>query len=283
MSAPGYAVRARTGLAELRKVAAFVRRDLLVLLSYRTALFSDWFGLLLQVAIFSFVARMVDPDVLPSFGGTRPSYLEFVAVGIGVGAFTQIGLSRVSAAVRQEQLMGTLDSVLAQPVGLGVVQFGSVAFDLLYTPLRIAAFLALSSVLFDLDLRAAGFGPAAAVTVVFLLVMWGVGVGAGAAVLTFRRGAGMVTATTLLASAASGAYFPVALLPAWSRGIVERNPIALELEGVRAAVLGEAGYADLLPILGQLAPMAVITLTLGFAALRAALRRELRRGTLSLY
>ena len=56
---------------------------------------------------------MVDQSVLPTYGGSEVSYLEFAAVGIALGVFIAFALDRVATAIRGEQLMGTLESVLS--------------------------------------------------------------------------------------------------------------------------------------------------------------------------
>jgi len=67
--------------SEFRKLAAFVRRDLLEMLSYRLALVSDWLSMIGQVVVFYFVGRMVSPDTIAAYGGSRVSYIEYVSVG----------------------------------------------------------------------------------------------------------------------------------------------------------------------------------------------------------
>ena len=66
--------------SELRKVPAFLRRDVLIMLSYRLAFISDWLNLFLQVVLFYFIGRMVDSSTLPTFNGTRVTYIEFASV-----------------------------------------------------------------------------------------------------------------------------------------------------------------------------------------------------------
>ena len=98
--------------------------------------FSDAANLIGQALVFSFISLMIDPDVLPTYGGNEVSYLEFASIGIALGVFVQFALDRVAVAVRGEQLMGTLESVLMTPTSPVTIQLGSVAFDLLYIPIR---------------------------------------------------------------------------------------------------------------------------------------------------
>lgn len=277
--------RSRPGLVlgEARKVAAFVRRDLLVAWSYRLSFVSDVVSLAALVLIFHFIGLMVDPAALPAYGGTRVTYLEFAVVGLALGLFMQIALQHVAQAIRNEQLMGTLESVLLTPTAPATIQLGSVAFALVYAPLRTAVLLVAIALAFGLHLELSGIGPAAAVLVVFIPFVWGLGVASAATILTFRRGAGIVGGATLGLALLSGAYFPIELLPAWASELARANPVAVAIETMRDALLGGAGWSQALPAIALLVPVAGVSLALGLAAFRLALRRERRLGTLGLY
>jgi ABC-2 type transport system permease protein len=270
-------------IGELRKVPAFIRRDFLVAWSYRVVFVSDVVNLVGQVLLFAFVGKMVDSSTLPRYDGSEVTYLEFASIGIALAVFVQFGLTRVASAVRGEQLMGTLESVLMTPTSPTTVQLGSVAFDLVYIPVRTALFLGLTAVFFGLHFSAAGALPAALILVAFIPFVWGLGVAAGATILTIRRGGGMVGFGVLALGFASGIYFPVDFLPGWVQATADFNPIALAIEGIREALLGTASAGDTAAVLAVLAPLSVASLGLGLVAFRLALRRERRRGTLGLY
>ncbi|MBI4260077.1 MAG: ABC transporter permease [Actinobacteria bacterium] len=281
MSAPGSAVA--DAWSEVRKVGAFVRRDLITAWSYRLGFFADAINLVAQTVVFSFVGKMVDPTVLPSFGGTRATYMGFVALGIALTGFLQVGLGRMVTAIRTEQFMGTLESLLMTPTRQTTLLLGSVAYDLAYVPIRTVLFLAVVSISFGVDLRSSGVLPAAAVVLLFIPFVWGLGIASAAGVLTFRRGAGLYAWFGYGLTLLSGAYFPVDLLPGWMGALAGLNPIAVALDASREALLGGAGWGDLIGPLAYLAASAVLALGAGMAALQLALRRERRLGTVGLY
>jgi len=322
---------------ELRKLPAFVRRDFLVAWSYRLPFVGDWIGLGLQAFMFYFVGLMVDPSKLPTFGGEPTTYLAFVAVGIAISAFMTLALGRVSAGIQQEQLAGTLESLLMTPTSPATVQVGAVVYDLIYVPLRTAVFLVvlalarvavgmqqeqlagtlesllmtptspatvqLGAVVYDLiyipirtavflvvialafglDFYASGLVPALVVLVVFIPFVWGLGVASAGATLTFRRGSGIVGLGTTLLVLFSGAYYPLDVLPDWVASLAELNPITIAVEGMREPLLGGTGWEGVGRAVAILLPLSVLSLALGAAAFRAALRRERRQGTLGLY
>jgi ABC-2 type transport system permease protein len=275
--------RLRLVPGEWAKLGAFVRRDFLVAWSYRMSFVSDLLSLVSMTVVFYFVGLLVDGSKLPTYDGTRVTYLEFAVVGIALGLFMQLGLDRVARAVRNEQLMGTLESLLLTPTSSSIIQVGSVAFDLVYVPVRTAVFLLAISLAFGLHFELSGLLPAIAIVIAFIPFVWGLGVASAATILTFRRGGGLIATATLGLALLSGVYFPIDLLPAWLVGVAEVNPVALAIEGMREALLGGAGWSDVLPSVAALAGLALVSLALGQAAFRAALRRERRLGTLGLY
>jgi ABC-2 type transport system permease protein len=268
---------------EARKLPAFVRRDFLVALSYRMAFVADLVNLAGQVLVFYFIGLMVDPSQLPTFGGTEVTYLEFATIGIALGVFIYVGLERVSAAIRGEQLMGTLESLLMTPTTTTTIQLGSVVFDLVYVPIRTGVFLVAVAFVFGLDYEVSGLLPAVTTLVALIPFVWGLGVASAGMILTFRRGAGSIGIGMVGLALVSGVYFPLDLLPDWIVAVSQYNPMALATEGVRDALLGGGGWSEAGPDALLLAPMSLVTLMLGILAFRLALRRERRRGTVGLY
>ena len=270
-------------LDEVAKLPAFLRRDFLTALSYRVYFVSDVLGLFSQALLFYFVGEMVDTGELPSYDGSSTTYLEFVAVGVAVGVFVQFALTRVASALRQEQLQGTLEAMLATPTAPGTIQVGSVMFDLVYIPVRTVVFLVVMTAAFGLDFQASGALPAALVLIAFIPFVWGLGVLSAAAILTVRRGAGVAAIAGGLLALLSGAYFPVRLLPQWLQEVAEWNPIAIALDSMRSSLIGGADWEAVAGDIAVLVPASALSLLVGLAVFRLALRHERGRGTLGVY
>jgi ABC-2 type transport system permease protein len=269
--------------AELGKLPAFVRRDLLIALSYRTAFAGDIVFLGAQMVVFAFIARLVDSDALPAYGGAATSYMEFVAIGIVLSLVVGVLLGRVATAIRQEQLQGTLEALLATPAAVSTVQAGSVAFDLLWVPVRMILFLAVITLTFGLDFEAAAVPKVAVLLLAFLPFVWGLGLISAAAILAFRRGGGATALVISVLAIASGAYFPLTLLPGSLEAVGRVNPFAQVLEGMREALLGGAGWEPVAADAAVLVGPSAALLLVGVAAFRLALARERRNGTLGLH
>ena len=268
---------------EARKLPAFLRRDFKLEWSYRVPFIFDWANLVTQVGLFWLVGRLVDQSRLPSFGGARPTYVQFVAIGIAISSFLQIGLTRVVSTLRNEQLMGTLESVLMTPTSPLTIQIGSVMYDLAYVPIRTGVFLLLVSILLGAPFAVGGIAPVLVMLLVFIPLVWGLGMVSAAGVLVFKKGSGFTGIAALALSATASTYVPVEAFPAWIQPLVRWNPLSLTLDATRSALLGTGRWEEVPEVLAVLVPAMVACLLLGVASFAAALRRERRRGTLGLY
>jgi ABC-2 type transport system permease protein len=270
-------------VAEARKVPAFLRRDLLTLLSYRAAFVGDLLAIAVPAVMFGFFAKLVEPSALPTYNGVATGYFEFVMIGVIIATVSGLLLAKVSTAIRQEQLMGTLEALLVTPTSPTTVQIGSAAFDLLFVPVRMAVLLLVVSLTAGLDFAASGILPSLVLLMCFVPFVWGLGLLAAAAIVTFRRGGGVIGVAMSILGLASGAFFPLALLPRWIQTLSEANPMAITMEGTRDALIGGSGWSGLGGVLVVLVPLSVAALGAGVVAFRAALTREHRNGTLGLY
>jgi ABC-2 type transport system permease protein len=270
-------------VSEAPKLAAFVRRDFRITLSYRMGAAAGLVGIAGQVLAFSFLGKLVDPTHLPVYDGTRATYIEFVAIGICLNMAVLLLVHELARALRNEQLIGTLDSLLVTPTRVGTLQVGSTLFNLLYVPLRVCLFFVVIALVFGLHVHTGGILPASILMLVFLPFLWGAGLVAAGAVLTFRRGTGVIGAGVAVLGLSSGAFFPLSVLPGWLASLEMYNPIAIVLTGIREALIGGAGWGTLATPTLELLPVAVASVAVGVFFFRLFLRRERRLGTLGLY
>jgi ABC-2 type transport system permease protein len=209
--------------------------------------------------------------------------MEFVAVGIALSGFMQLALGRVAAGIRNEQMAGTLESLLMTPTTSATIQVGTVFYDLLYIPVRTALFLVVIALFFGLHFEPDGFLPAAVVLVAFIPFVWGIGIATAGTILTFKRGAAITGFGVAALTIFSGAYFPLDLLPSWADDLAALNPVAIVVNGMRQPLLGGTGWEDTARDVAVLLPISAASLTIGILWFRRALRRERRRGSLGLY
>jgi ABC-2 type transport system permease protein len=133
------------------------------------------------------------------------------------------------------------------------------------------------------DFQADGVLPSIVLLGCFVPFVWGLGLIAAGVVVTFRRGGGVIGVTMAMLGLASGAFFPLALLPGWLQAVAEANPVAIAIEGTREALIGGTGWSDVGTAVLILVPLSAAAVLAGVVVFRTALAREYRNGTLGLY
>jgi ABC-2 type transport system permease protein len=78
-----------------------------------------------------------------------------------------------------------------------------------------------------------------------------------------------------------GTMYPISALPGPLRFLARLIPVTYSLEGMRAALLGGAGWRELWPSIAALLLFAAILLPLSFLMFASALRRTKVAGTLT--
>lgn len=259
-------------------LAAMVRRDLRITASYRVAfLFDVAFGVL-NLLVFYFISRTVQPrDV--DLGGAV-TYFDFAAVGIAMTLVIQATTTQLAAHIRQEQLTGTLEALWSQPVAAAELAFGLAGFPFVFATARAALYILIGGAFLDMNL-----GDADWIGFVLVLTMSGFAIGAigilvAGAVFAFKRGEGLAALFTFALGLLGGALFPVAALPDWVRGIATIVPTRFAFDGVRAALFEGGGWAG---SLAALAAFVVVAVPLSLVVFKAALSRSLTAGNLGQY
>ena len=176
-------------VAEAAKLPAFVRRDWKIALSYRAVFVGEAMSLAMQIVVFFFIAKLVDPGKLPQYGGTVPTYLAFVVVGLVVNLTAGALLHKVSARAAAGADDRHVRDAARDADERGDAPARSVSYTLLMVPVRAAILLVAIAIGFGLDFQASGIGPALLLLMAFLPFTWGLGLVSAAAVVTFRRGA----------------------------------------------------------------------------------------------
>ena len=129
---------------------ALVRRDWSITRSYRTALVTDLGFGFLNLVVYHFISRTLRPRVGSELAGA-PSYFAFAAVGIALTVVLQAAITGFSRRVREEQLTGTLETLLAQPISSVELALGLAGFPFLFAIFRALAYLLLAGAFLGLS------------------------------------------------------------------------------------------------------------------------------------
>lgn len=271
-------------LAELatgaRKVRATFLRDARLMMSYRLAFFLDWFAIVASVAGLWFVSKLVPAS--SAFGaGHVATYFNYAVVNVAFVTLQSASLQCFESSIRNEQVYGTLEAVLATPtsVSLIVLAAGAWAFTLAF--IQVLLYLLTASLL-GLDFHHVNL---MALTVFLILAVTAtvpMGIIGAAAIVRFKQAAPTQTILGRASSVLAGVLFPVSLLPFWLQGVSWMLPITHALTGIRGAFggasLGALGFEAV-----WLSVATVILLPFSLYVFRAAVARAKCDGTLGQY
>jgi len=228
-----------------RALFALIRRDFLIQRSYRIAFVFDLFFTILNLLVAYFVSRTFAGVETASLGGA-PSYFDFAAVGLTLSAVVAATSTALAARVREEQLTGTLEALVAQPITPTELAFGFAGFPISFATLRTAGYLLIAGTLLGLDLSRANWPGFVLVLLLTATAFVGIGILAGALVLVVKRADALTGAILFTMSLVSGAAFPVSVLPGWLETVGRLSPMRSAFDGVRAALFGRDWHGDAL-------------------------------------
>jgi ABC-2 type transport system permease protein len=272
----GLTSRARTSAAPL---VALVRRDYSIFSSYRFALGFDLLYGLIDLFIYFFIARTFKGASTGDLGGA-PTYFAFVTVGIVITLVVSAASAQVGLRLREEQLTGTLETLVAQPIRSWQIALGVAGWPFAFALARGAFYLLIAATLLGVDVSRASWGGCVLVLLAAGLALFGLGIALGALVVAFKRGNNIVGFVSIALGFAGGAFFPLAVLPGWLEFIGKLLPTRFIFDGVRAALFTGTGWGvDALVLLGY----SVIGLPLALWAFSRALEYAKGRGSLAEY
>jgi ABC-2 type transport system permease protein len=249
--------RARHG----RVVSAIVRRDYLVMRSYRLAFGLDAFSGVVFLATYYFISKTFEGIPTADLNGA-PSYFAFAVVGAAIGAVIDTASTGIAGRIREEQLTGTLEMLAVQPVTSLDLCTGLVGFPFLFGLFRAALYLVVASFWMDVSMTTADWPGIVIMFCVTGTALAALGIASGALVLVFKRGAVLAGLILFSMALVSGSVFPISVLPGWLEPVGKAMPLRFAFDGVRAALFRGEGWgwnALWLAVFGVVAiPIAVI-------------------------
>jgi len=258
-------------------------RDFRQTLSYKFAFMLDLASVFFNAATFYFVAKLFGEAAsapLASYGG---QYFPFVLIGIAFSTYQTTGLTSFSQSLRQEQYLGTMESVLVAPIRIPMFLAGSALWDFLYATGEVVFYFVIAMAAFGLVLPNANLLPALVAMVLTLTTFMGLGVLAAAFILRFKRGNPITWVIATASELLGGVYFPIEILPDWMRSIADWVPMQHSLTALRQSLLSNAGFETVGPNLLFLAGFTVVIWPVGVLAFKWALVRSQMDGTLGHY
>ena len=257
--------------ALLTTLAAFVRRDWRIAMTYRVPYVFDILAVIATVALFYYLAQYARP-------GDPDKFFAFLAAGLAVVRINTAMVHIVQQA-EVELAAGSLSYLLSSRLRPATVLVGIASFPVLRALVFAVCTILLAIGFEEGRMILKAVSPAAVLlgligsAVVFL----GLAAGTLGAYLIVRLGPGLSGLISITLPLLAGAYFPVGELPKPLRAVAHVLPFDDAVELLRDGLLH--GQIHSAPIVGLVAGL-VLVLPLGFALLHVGARYSRRAGTL---
>ena len=156
-------------------------------------------------------ARSGQPEVQPDRRG-RVGYFQYLAINSAFVRFQSAALNSFAESIRDAQLTGTLEIVLATPTRLTTLVLSSAVWSFTLTAMQTAVFLAIA-VMFGLDLSHVDFLTTAVFLVLTVAAVSPLGVLAAALSMVIKKTGPIEWLSTSSAALFGGVYLPLRSLP----------------------------------------------------------------------
>jgi ABC-2 type transport system permease protein len=268
-----------------RRIFAFVARDFRLFISYRMQFFLRILSVLTIVTTLFFISKISAGFTDPQYADWRDPLANWLT-GLAVLNYFMTGFSSLANSIRQEQMQGTLESVLLTPINLPTVIVASSAWDFLETTFFSFLYLFFGRVFFNVHFRGSFF-----LAVVFLLlttvVLACLGILSASFAMVFKRGDPFGIFLGAGSALFSGVFFPTQLLRDYGGPKIGAISLILPathgLKGIREVLIQGKGLADVTQPLITLLIFLALLLPFSLWVFGRAVKRAKREGSLIQY
>lgn len=270
----------------MRLLYEFLRRDAKIAVSYRLQFFFQVASVLsVSITFFflSFMLRRVEGDIaaLQPYGGR---YFGFVLVGLAFSSYLDAALRMLAQAIRQAQMTGTLEAMLATRTPVSWIVAGSSLYTLLFTTARAGLFLGFGTLLLEGQGLAWHRWPqVGAVLVLTILATLALGIFAAGFIVWFKQGDPVTGAIAGLSWLLSGVLYPKEIFPAQVQALAEWLPMTHTLRAMRLTLLADAEWSTFMDSVTFLAGFSAVAIPAALLWFRFALGRARAAGSLAKY
>src|SRR5688500_4818774 len=227
-----------------RRIFAFVARDFRLFVSYRMQFFLRIISVLAVVTTLFFISKIFAGFTDPQYSQWRDPLASWLT-GLAVLNYFMTGFSSLANSIRQEQMQGTLESVLLTPINLPTVIVSSSAWDFLETTFFSFLYLFFGRVFFGVQYRGS-FLLAIAFLLLTTVVLACLGILSASFAMVFKRGDPFGIFLGAGSALFSGVFFPTQLLHEYAGGLWYISwilPVTHGMDGILRVLINGQGVA----------------------------------------
>ena len=264
----------------MHKIIAFLRRDFLVLVSYRFRLFLDLGYLVIVVFFLFFVGRTFQGTFSEYLARYGNNYFAFALLGMAVSVFVSTGLSSLAEEIRNAQVQGTLESLLMTPTSPMLILFGNSLWSFVDAFITSLLYIGAAILILGLSITIVQILLVILVLGLTFCCFLSLGMISAAFIMVFKQGnpINMIFGTS--SYFLGGLLFPVDVLPLPLQKISWFLPMRQAADAVREILLVSPGEGRWRQAVVFLAVFACVFVVFGIVSLNYSLARAKKDGSL---
>jgi ABC-2 type transport system permease protein len=260
-------------------LSAIFKRDLRLAVSYRLDFVIRSFSSLFSVVLWYYLSIFLKPDASMTGG---KDYFTYVVIGMALLGYINLMLYTFSNKIRQDQMAGTLEFIIASPTSPSLLLFASTLWEMVMETFHFCVYLIFAFVL-GASFNIASFTPIILVFLLTLLSFGALGIIAASFLIVFKRGEPITPFITAFFALLGNIFFPVKLLPPLLKTFSMLIPLPYSVEALRKLLTQGAGFAEVLPEINALLIFTFILTPLAVVSLNLSLKVARKYGILSMY
>ncbi len=270
----------------LRRVKAFIIRDFQLAISYRFEFLIKLLWILGITTTFYFISRLAQSGQIqfayPNWHELLPAWLT----GLAMLNYFLVGFSALANVIRQEQMQGTLESVLLTPINVPTVIISSSAWAYVEATFNSFQYLFFGWFFFNVQYKG-NFLLAFVFLLLTTMSLACLGIISASFAMVFKRGDPFAVLLGAGTALFSGVFYPKEMLAeelgSAGQAISSINPSTHGLDGIRDILIQGKSFAEVRPELTVLLVFLAVLLPLSLWIFGLAVKKAKRDGSLIQY
>ncbi len=261
----------------------FLKRDFLIMISYKVNLILGILGMFFSVLKFGFMAHFLQAgNSFPSIASYGGDLISYLITGSIFMSYVSVAMNSFKSTIRSEQVSGTLEYLLLSNTPLYQIIVFSGISNFLWTTLDAASVLIIVSVIFNIEMNV-NVGLALFILLLSVICISGIGLASAGIIMVTKKGDPIGWIFTTLTGILSGVFYPISFLPKWMRVFSYILPPTYALSVLRKALLSGSSFASVRSQIIILLLMTIVTVPLGIIIFRWGFNKARVDGSLIEY
>jgi ABC-2 type transport system permease protein len=269
-----------------RRIRAFIIRDFQLAISYRVEFFIRIISILGVTTTFYFISRIFAGFPLPQYEQWRDPLAAWLT-GMAMLNYFMSGFSALANAIRQEQMQGTLESVLLTPINVPTVIISSSAWSYIDATFNSFLYLFFGWVFFNVQYQGS-FVLALSFLILTTLCLASIGILSASFAMVFKRGDPFAIILGTGTALFSGVFYPKEMLQetlgtTGGKILSNINPSTHGLDGIRGVLIQGKTFREVESSFFILCGFLVVLLPFSLWIFSRSVKRAKREGSLIQY